>query len=445
MTIVCVGLSHREAPIAVREQVAVPQDALPQRLREVRALPGVSEVLLLSTCNRLEIFAVASGRGTGEDLLGQLGPQAAPHARCKFDEEALRHLFRVTASLDSMVVGEAQILGQVKEAAARAQEGGALGPTLGRAVERALSAAKRVRTETEIARGAVSISSVAVRLAKKLLGDLQGRCVLLLGAGEMGQLAARELRSSGAHELLVANRSFAAAEDLARGVGGVPVSLEELPQLLERADVLLCSTAASGFVVTREAMARAVKARRYRPIFLVDLTLPRNVEPSANELENVYVYDLDDLESVAARNGEAREAQVGKAEAIVEEELAALLSQARERTSLPVLAQLRAHAESLARAEAERTLTSLPALGEAEQKRVRAMAAAIVNKLLHAPTARLRAEGAGPLAEAAAALFGLEQQPAPSPAPIPDPVPNPQPDPAPVPKPDTVVPFARKA
>jgi glutamyl-tRNA reductase len=407
-TVVCVGLSHREAPIAVREQVAVPASQVVERLRELRALPGVSEVMLLSTCNRLEIFAVAEGRGAGEDLLQQLGPQAAPHARCRFDDEALRHLFRVAASLDSMVVGEAQILGQVKDAAALAQAGGALGPTLGRAVERALAAAKRVRTETEIARGAVSISSVAVRLAKKLIGDLAGRCVLLLGAGEMAQLAARELRAAGAQEVLVANRSYAAAEELAREVSGVPVTLDELPQLLERADVVLCSTAAPAFVVTREAMARAVKARRYHPVFLVDLTLPRNVEPSANEVENVYVYDLDDLENVAARNGEAREAQVGKAEAIVEEELHALLTQARERASLPVLARLRAHAEALARAEVERTLASLPTLDEADQKRVRAMAAAIVNKLLHAPTARLRSEGAGPLAEAAASLFGLE-------------------------------------
>jgi len=204
--------------------------------------------------------------------------------------------------------------------------------------------------------------------------------------------------------------------------------------------VALCSTAAPGFVVTREAMARAVKARRYRPIFLVDLTLPRNVEPSANELENVYVYDLDDLENVAARNGEARGGHVGRAEEIVEEELRALLTQVEERTSLPVLARLRAHADAVARAETEKTLAALPALGEAEQKRVRAMAAAIVNKLLHAPTAKLRLEGAGPLAEAAALLFGLVPvEPDPQPAPLP----NPQPDP--LPKPDTVVPFKRKA
>src|SRR6266446_2808529 len=409
MMIICVGLSHRQAPIAVRERVAVAPEQIEPRLRQLKALPGVREAMLLSTCNRVEIFAVAESRGAGEDLLQGLGPVAAPHAACRFEEEALRHLFRVAASLDSMVVGEAQILGQVKEAAAQAQQAGTLGPELSRALARATSAAKRVRTETEIARGAVSISTIAVQLAQKLLGSLDDRTVVLLSAGEMAQLAARELRSAGARELLVANRTPQAAEALARETGGVPVSLGELPGLLERADVAVCSTAATEAVVTREMMLRAAKARRYRPIFLVDLTLPRNVEPSVNELENVYVYDMDDLERVAAQNRNLRVAQVGKAEEIVEQELKAFLARSRERAAVPVLARLRAHADAVARAEAERALAALQGLDDKQQKTVRAMAAAIVNKLLHGPTARLRAEaGEGPLGDAAAALFGLE-------------------------------------
>ncbi|HYY52464.1 MAG TPA: glutamyl-tRNA reductase, partial [Myxococcales bacterium] len=216
--------------------------------------------------------------------------------------------------------------------------------------------------------------------------------------------------------ILVANRDPRHAEDLAREVGGVPVSLAELPALLERADVAICSTSAAQAVVTREMMAKALKARRYRPIFLVDLTVPRNVEPSANELENVYVYDLDDLERVAAQNRDLRAAQVGKAEEIVEQELKAFLTASRERAVVPVLARLRAHAESLARAEAEKALAALN-LDEKQQKTVRAMAAAIVNKLLHAPTTRLREEaGQGPLGEATAALFGLDRDPPPAPA-----------------------------
>ena len=415
MTLICVGLSHKQAPIAVREQVAVRPEQIEGHLRDLKALPGVREALLVSTCNRLEIFAIAETRAAAQDLLETFGPVAAPHAVCRFEEEALRHLFRVTASLDSMVVGEAQILGQVKDAALQAQRAGALGPELSQALARATTAAKRVRTETEIARGAVSVSSVAVQLAHKLLGNLEGRSVLLLGAGEMAQLAARELRSAGARELLMANRSPQHAEELAREAGGVHVSLAELPALLERADVAICSTSASQAVVTRDMMAKALKARRYRPIFLVDLTLPRNVEPSANELENVYVYDLDDLERVAAQNRDLRAAHVGKAEEIVEEELKAFLTMSRERAAVPVLARLRAHAESLARAEAEKTLAALNGLDEKQQTTVRAMASAIVNKLLHAPTSRLRAEaGQGPLGDAAAELFGLDGEPQPA-------------------------------
>src|SRR6185295_171915 len=242
MTVLCVGLSHKQAPIAVREQLAVKEGEIDARLRQITSLPGVREALLISTCNRIEIFAIADDRAAGEDVLESLGPTAAPHAVCRFEEEALRHLFRVAASLDSMVVGEAQILGQVKEAAVHAQRAGALGPYLSKALARATTAAKRVRTETEIARGAISLSSVAVKLAHKLLGSLEGRSVLLLGAGEMAQLAARELRSAGARELLVANRKPQHAEALAREVDGVPVSLAELPGLLERADVAICST-----------------------------------------------------------------------------------------------------------------------------------------------------------------------------------------------------------
>ncbi|TMA38860.1 MAG: glutamyl-tRNA reductase [Deltaproteobacteria bacterium] len=396
MTLICVGLSHKQAPIAVREQVAVRPEQIEGHLRDLKALPGVREALLVSTCNRLEIFAIAETRAAAQDLLETFGPVAAPHAVCRFEEEALRHLFRVTASLDSMVVGEAQILGQVKDAALQAQRAGALGPELSRALARATTAAKRVRTETEIARGAVSVSSVAVQLAHKLLGNLEGRSILLLGAGEMAQLAARELRSAGARELLMANRSPQHAEELAREAGGVHVSLAELPALLERADVAICSTSASQAVVTRDMMAKALKARRYRPIFLVDLTLPRNVEPSANELENVYVYDLDDLERAAAQNRDLRAAHVGKAEEIVEEELKAFLTMSRERAAVPVLARLRAHAESLARAEAEKTLAALNGLDEKQQKTVRAEA------------------GQGPLGDAAAELFGLDGEPQPA-------------------------------
>ena len=409
--LLCVGLSHKQVPIAVREQLAVSAEDLPGRLARLRGLAGVREAMLLSTCNRLEVFAVADARTCADDLLRDLGPLAAEHALTRYEDEALLHLFRVTASLDSMVVGEAQIQGQVKEAHARALEAGACGAALSRALAAALSAAKRVRTETGIARGAVSISSVAVQMAHKVLGDLSGRAVLLIGAGEMAQLAARELHAGGASELLVANRSAAVAEALAQEVGGIAVGIAELPSLLERADVVLCSTGAHQPIVSRDLVGRAIKARQYRALFLIDLALPRNVEPAANQLENVYVYDLDDLEGVAAQNRELRQQEVQRAEAIVLEEITAYARAKQERAAVRVLAHLRAQAQALADAEVERTLSLLGPLSERQQNSVRSMATAIVNKLLHGPTARLRGEQGGPLSDAAAELFGLQDAP----------------------------------
>jgi len=380
MTFLCVGLSHKQAPIAVREQIAVRAEEVEGRLHKLKALPGVKEAMLVSTCNRLEIFAVSESRDAAEDVLETLGPVAAPHALCRFDEEAVRHLFRVAASLDSMVVGEAQILGQVKEAASVAQQVGAIGPELSRALARATTAAKRVRTETEIARGAVSVSSVAVQLAHKLLGSLEGRSVMLLGAGEMAQLAARELRSAGARELLVANRSAQRAEELAREVDGTPVSLAELPSLLERADVAICSTGAAQHVVTREMVARTLKARRYRAIFFVDLTLPRNVEPSVNELENVYVYDLDDLERAAMQGRAGREAAARDAWRIVDAEVVAFRNRRAERAAVPAIVALREHFERVRAA----------VIAEANDRDPEAVTRLLVNRLLHGPSEALR-------------------------------------------------------
>jgi glutamyl-tRNA reductase len=411
MTTICVEISHKQAPIAVRERLAFPKEQLAGRLQSLRQLRGVREVLLISTCNRLDIFAAASSPESAEEILQALGPDASSVAARRFDESAIRHLFRVAASLESMVPGEAQILGQVKAAAVQAHQAGVLGCELRRAVDHALRAARRVRVETEIARGAISLSRVAVNLARKLLGDLTGRRVVLLGAGEMAHLAARELRAEGVREVLVANRSPAGAEELAREVGGVAVSLTALPGMLERADVIICSTGSPEYVITRELVAGAAKARRHRPLFLVDLSLPRNVDPGVDEAANVYLYDLDDLGRIAEQNRRRRDQEVSRAEELIEEELRAFHARGRERSAVPVLGRLRAHAQAVAGAEVERTLSSLSGLDERQQKSVRAMASAIVNKLLHGPTARLRAEaGDGPLADATAELFGLEEQ-----------------------------------
>jgi len=404
--LVCVGLSHKQAPIGVREKVSIPKNELPDRLAALRAIPGVREAVLLSTCNRLEIFAEVDGRAAGFELLEQLGPAAAPHAVVRFEKDALLHLLRVASSLESMVVGEAQILGQLKAAVALAESLGTLGPKLTKAIARATGAARRIRAETAIGRGAVSLSGVAVQMARKVLGALAGKNVLLLGAGEMAQLAARELKGGGARDIWVANRSQANAATLAAEIGGTPVGMAELPVFLERADVVVCSSAAQEPVLTRDGLARILPGRRHRPLFIIDLALPRNVEPEVNELEDVYVYDLDDLERAALQNQNLRDGEVRSAEAILTEELERHFQEARERSSSSVLPRLRSHADAIAESEVLRSLGAL-GLSEQQEKSIRAMARAIVNKLLHAPTQNLRADAEGELHDAAARLFGL--------------------------------------
>jgi len=422
MTIVCVGISHRQAPIAVRERIAVAASEAAGRLRTLNALPGVREVFLVSTCNRLDIFAAVDDPQAGAAIRASLDAAAAQHARCLSGEDALRHLFRVAASLDSMVVGEAQILGQLKEAVSQAQKAGTLGPALQRACAAACAAAKRVRSETFVARGPVSLSSIAAELSRKVLGDLRGRTALLVGAGEMGRLAGRELRAAGVSDFVIANRGRLRAEELAAEIGGTQTSLDGVPALLERADIVVSCTAATRHLLTKEMVERALPARRHRPLLLVDLAMPRNIEPRINDLPDVYLYDLDDLERVATQNRDLRAAEVVKAEEIVEEELRALLASQNERETAPVLARLRAHAGEIACGEVSRTLSSLGTLDERQRRCVEAMATAIVNKLLHAPTLRLRAEAAlrGPaedrhLSQAVSELFGLDRE-LPSPA-----------------------------
>jgi len=405
--LVCVGLSHKQAAIGVRERVAVPKNELPARLARLRALPGVREALLLSTCNRLEIFAEVESREVASELLEELGPAAAPHAVARFEKDALLHLLRVASALESMVVGEAQILGQLKAAAGLAESLGTLGPCLNKLLARAVGAARRVRTETSIGRGAVSLSGVAVQLARKVLGQLTGKSVLLVGAGEMAQLAARELRGDGAREIWVANRSREHAASLAQEIGGAAIGLAELPIYLERADVVVCSIASPEPLLTRALLAPILPQRRHRPLFVIDLALPRNVEPELHELEDVYVYDLDDLERASSQNRELREGELLRAEAIVLEELAAHLSEQRERAPGSVLPRLRSRADAIAEAEVARSLAAL-GLSAAQERSVRAMARAIVNKLLHEPTQRLRADAGGALGDAAALLFALD-------------------------------------
>jgi glutamyl-tRNA reductase len=398
LTSLCaVGINHKTAPVALREQVAFESTELPAVLAAVAALPGVQEAVVLGTCNRVEIYAA----GDPDQALASLSVflhehhgleigTLDDHLQHRLEDDATLHLFRVAASLDAVVVGEPQILGQVKDAFFHAVHAGTAGPVLTRAFHRAFSAAKRVRQETRIAASAVSVASAGVELAEKIFGNLAGLSTLLVGAGDMGELAARHFGRAGAR-LTVANRSLDRALRLAREHGGVGRSIEELPALLVDADVVLVSTGAPGFVITDAMAKEVISKRRYRPLFLVDISVPRNVDPRVNDLDDCYVYDVDDLGAVVEENLSGRRREAERAEQIVVAEAQAARTQVRALRAVPLIKALRQHFTAVAEAEAQKTLAVLAEGASEKQRRsVEAMAQAIVNKTLHAPTERLR-------------------------------------------------------
>jgi glutamyl-tRNA reductase len=423
--ILVVGLSHRTAPVDVRERFAAGVEVLPQMLARLSARRELAEAMFLSTCNRVEVFA-ALHPGTPEraafnavtGTLGELSGLASaaelqPYLYERAGIDAVRHVFRVSSSLESMVLGEPQILGQVKDAYEAAVAAGTLKHYLGRCVNRAFGVAKRVRTETALGEGTVSISSVAVDLARKIFGDLANHAVLLVGAGEMAEAAAKSL-GKGARRVRVCNRSFDRAAALAAQFGGSAAPLEALEEELGIADVVVTSTGATNFVVTRDMVKRAMKARKGRTLFFIDIAVPRNVDPAVHDLENVYVYNVDDLEHQVAEGMKSRAAAVAAAEKIIEAELREFETWSRGLDVQPAVVALRAKTRAVLFAEMERTLGSrLKHLGEADRAAMTQMMESAVNKLLHAPTTRLKASaadgGAGDFVEALKHLFDLPE------------------------------------
>ncbi len=421
--ILAVGLSHRTAPVEVRERLATGADALATVLARLSARSELSEVMFVSTCNRVEVIALAPDDHV-EGALRAIREELARHGGLAYDaelaaylydirgDEAVRHVFRVAASLDSMVLGEPQILGQVKDAYDAAVAAGAMKGKLGRCISRAFAAAKRVRTETGIGAGSVSISSVAVDLARRVFGDLSEHAVLLLGAGEMAEAAARSL-GRGARALRVCNRSFERAAALAGEMHASAVPWEGLEAELVQADVVVASTASRTPVVTREMVKRAMKARRGRTLLFTDIAVPRNVEPEVHGIDNVYVYNVDDLEQEVGRGMNARRAELDAAEKIVAEEVAQFLAWSRGIDVQPTLVAMRTKARAVFFAELEKSLGRLKHL-EGDRAALAQMLESAVNKFLHAPTARLRARAsgtgdAGELAAAVRYLFDLEE------------------------------------
>ena len=398
--ILIVGLNHHTASVEVREKVAFDAAVLGPALRQLRALPSVREGVILSTCNRVEVIAAAAeaqsaAREIKEFLTAQEAGWGAgeleSHLFVHTGGEAVRHLFRVAASIDSMVVGEPQILGQIKDYYFAAQEAGAVGTILHRLFHRSFSVAKRVRTETGIASRAVSVSSVAVELAKSIFDRLEDKTVMLIGAGKVGALMARHLQRNGIGSLMVTNRTFERAVQLAAEFRGNPIRFEEYPRYLKLADLVVGCTGAPEALLGPETVAEVLRQRKQKAMFFIDIGDRRNFDPRINELDNVYLYNIDDLQAVAQENLQGRAAEVTKAEEIVEEEAAGFERWLGSLEQVPTIVALRRKVEEIRRAELEKSLgTSLKGLSEQERQALEDMTAAMVSKILHSPITRLK-------------------------------------------------------
>ena len=392
------GLSHRTAPIAVREQLVVDEDKLREILVDLIGRGTCTEVMIVSTCNRVEVYGVAEVAGEARGAaFRQMGahrgiglPTLEPFLYSMDGAEAVHHAFRVAASLDSMVLGEPQILGQVKDAFALAQSCRTVGPVLHSLMSQAFAVAKRVRSDTEVGRHAVSVSFAAVELARKIFDGLDGRSVLLVGAGEMGELAARHFQDDGTLPVFVANRTAGRAQALARDLAGTAVPFEDLFSVMGQVDIVITSTAAREVIVSAREVARVLPARRGRPLFFIDISVPRNVDPAVNELENVFVYDVDDLRSVVEANLRERKRQAQHAESLVEREVTKFADRLRSLEVVPTIVSLREKLEEIRKSELSRTLARLPGADESTRQALEALSQGIVNKILHAPTVKLR-------------------------------------------------------
>ncbi len=407
MNLSLVGTSHKLAPVEVRERVALDGARASALARDLST--GGREAVVLSTCNRTELYVVGADEAEVTAALEGLaaGP-LGPYLYRLTDEAAALHLFRVAAGLDSMVPGEGEILGQVRAA----YEAGACGPVLDRLFRGALHAGRKARVETAIGESPSSVSAAAAALAQQVFGELDGRRVLIVGAGKVGELAARNLLSRGAEVAFVANRSADRAAELARRLGSEPLPLEAVGDELARADVVVSSTSAPGFVLTRAQVEEGVRGRRGAPLFLIDLAVPRDVEPSVGELEGCFLYDIDDLEAVVAESLAGRRREAERAETIVAAEAVRFREWQASLDVVPAIASLREHAEAIRTAELAKAEARLGGLSESERRTVESLTSQIVNKLLHGPIVRAKEaaalEGVG-YADALRHLFGLDE------------------------------------
>jgi len=420
MVILTVGLNHTTAPVQIRERLHLSGTALPPFFERLEQEGGVNERLVLSTCNRVEVYAVTDNPEQAQVTIPRLLAEGTRTPLALFEDRlywhrhdaAVRHAFRVAASLDSLVLGESQILSQVKAAYEVARAQGVTGPILNTLMTRSLGVAKKVRTETGIGEAAVSIPSAAIGLAKTIFGELSGRTVLILGAGEMAEVAVRHLRGEGVQAVVVAHRHFDRAVEMAAQLEGRAVRFDQIHQELLQADIVLSSTTAPHYIVHRADVEELIRLRRNRPLFLIDIAVPRDIDPAVNEIDNVYLYDIDDLEGVVAAHRLAREREAEQAELLIDREVASFLRWLKSLEVVPTLVMLRRHLEEIREAELAKALSRLPGLTPAQQDVVRTLAHGIINKVLHHPTTELKRQSVNRdgllYVSALRRLFGLQ-------------------------------------
>src|SRR5579871_1492277 len=395
-----IGVNHNSAPLELRERLAIPETRLPDAMQSLVRQPGVEEGLVLSTCNRVELLASTRHGSDLKDFLRSyfgVNSDALRSHIYEFEQrDAVRHVFRVASSLDSMVVGEPQILGQVKEAYAVARGLGAVHSALEALLSRAFAVAKRVRTETAIGSSSVSISSVAVQLAQKIFGTLKDKVVYVVGAGKMAELAARHLIANGAETILFSNRTFERAALLAEAFGGKAIPFEQLYETACHADIVLTSTGASEPLFRREHGERLLSQRKNRPMFFIDIAVPRNVDPEMNRLDGMFVYDIDHLQGVASNNSAERKKEAERAENIIELEVDRFASRMKSLAVVPTILSLQEYCETIRQAEIDRSRGKLGKLNVDQEAAVEAITRGIINKLLHTPITTLKSSAASP-------------------------------------------------
>ncbi|MCB1018590.1 MAG: glutamyl-tRNA reductase [Acidobacteria bacterium] len=398
MSVLVLGLSHKTAPVEVRERLAVFGEGKDTLLESLVAQPGIDEACILSTCNRVEFLVRSDLEDDAEaQLLALLGEthsdpmrHAEPYLYRYADREAVRHIFRVASSLDSMVVGEPQILGQVKEAYQSAKRAGTIRGPLDQLLTAAFRVARRVRNETGIGQMAVSISYVAVELARKIFGELSGLSVLIIGAGKMSEATARHLKGAGAEKTYVTNRTFERAQELARQFDGEAAPYDRLLEMLTKVDIVISSTGAPGFILTKETAKGIAAARRGRPLFFVDIAVPRDIDPEINSIDEMFVYDIDDLQQVAEANLKQRRREAEQAEQIVEEEVEGMLRRLRGAQLGPTIESLHKHLEEVRLAEIHRFRNKLGPLTPEQEQAVEGLTRAMMNKVAHHPITEMK-------------------------------------------------------